>query len=256
MLHHGLAGAEGAGHRGHAALGQGEQGVDDPLPGGQQNIGGQLALIRTAHPHRPGLHQAHRHLAAVHRRDRRHRVLHGEIALRNGLDGTDNAVGHHDLVRDHSGLLHSAQDVPGPHLVPDGLFRHEMPALGPVKGGYVNAPFEIGAGQAHNLLKRALNPVENRADEPRPQLHAQGNTGGRHRLSRAQAGGFLVNLYRSAVAVHLDDLPDQALLADPHHVEHIGLPHALGNNQRAGHLGDCPRCHPVIQPFPQSCRPA
>ena len=50
VLHHGLAGAEGAGHRGHAALGQGEQGIDDPLAGDQQDIGGQLIAYRDGPP--------------------------------------------------------------------------------------------------------------------------------------------------------------------------------------------------------------
>ena len=38
------------------------------------------------------------------------------------------------------------------------------------------------------------------------------------------------------VTVHLDDLTDETGVAHAHHVEHIGVPHTLGNDQRAGHL--------------------
>ena len=62
-------------------------------------------------------------------------------------------------------------------------------------------------------------------------------------LTRAEAGGLLVDLYRSTVAVHLDDLTDQALAADADHVEHIGVAHTLCDDQGACDLLNNARTH-------------
>ena len=57
MLYHGLAGAEGTGYRGGAAFGDGEQGVDNPLPRHHRRSGRGLLFVGTAHTNRPFLHQ-------------------------------------------------------------------------------------------------------------------------------------------------------------------------------------------------------
>ena len=51
--------------------------------------------------------------------------------------------------------------------------------------------------------------------------------------------GFLV-YNRYPAKVFIDDLADEALLADPNHVEHFHVRHARGNDQGAGHLEDGP----------------
>ena len=81
-----------------------------------------------------------------------------------------------------------------------------------------------------------LDSVENAADQAGAQFHAQRSAGGLYGLARAQAGGLLVDLDGSLIAVNLDDLANQTLLADAHHVEHIGVAHSLGDNQQARQL--------------------
>ena len=129
MLHHGLTGTEGAGNRRNAALGDGEQCVDDALSGYQRHIRGQLGLVGTPAAHRPLLHEADGMLLAPvvghHRNRGGHRVLAGaDIG-----DGACNAHGDHDLLLHHVGLLDRTDDVAAGHLVADLGGGHKLPLL-------------------------------------------------------------------------------------------------------------------------------
>ncbi len=46
-----------------------------------------------------------------------------------------------------------------------------------------------------------------------------------------------------------NDFTDQALLADTHHVEHVGVTHPFGDDQRPGDLSDNTFAHSLLS-FP------
>ena len=137
----------------------------------------------------------------------------------------------------HGGFLHNAQGIAAPHLVPRLYRRDEMPARLPVQGGDLDPPLQIGAGYLHDLGQRTLDPIKNRADQAGAQLHAQRRAGGFHRFAGPEPRGLLVYLDGGLVSMHFDDFADQTLAAHPHHVEHVGVPHPLGDDQRARDLG-------------------
>ena len=239
MLHHRLAGAEGAGDGGGAPLGHGEEGVHDPLSGLEGHHRGILVLIGAAHTDRPFLHHGQLHPGAVLLFQHGHRLGDGKGAALDGHDGPLHSGGQHDLVEDGLGLLDRAQHIathhPGPGL--DG--RGERPLLLPVQGGHLHAPGEsVASADLPDDLQRALDPVVNILDQAGAQLHGQGRAGGDHLSAGPQSGGLLIDLDGGGVPSHIQDLADQALLAHTDHVGHVGLLHPCGHHQRAGDLDD------------------
>ena len=136
------------------------------------------------------------------------------------------------------GLLNGAKRVACLHLVADLGDGLKVPFLFVVERGNVDASFEVGAGDLHNLVERTLNAVVNRADQAGAQLNGQRRTGGFNGFAGAETGGFFIYLNGRAVAVHLDNLANQTLRADAHNVEHIRVAHTLGDNQRTRDLCD------------------
>ena len=138
----------------------------------------------------------------------------------------------------NDGLLDGAQHITGLHLVSRFGGGGKLPLLLPGDGIYFNATLDGIAHLAANVLQGTLDAVVDLTDQARPQLHRQRRTGGHHILPGADACGFLIHLDGGLVAPHLDDLADQVLGTYPHHIEHIGVGHALGNDQGARHLDD------------------
>ena len=234
MLHDGLAGAEGAGDGGGAALGHGEEGVHDALTGEQGGLGGILVLVGPAHTDGPLLHHGEVMLLPLVVHQHGHGVQHREGAGLDGLDGAAHSGGDHDLVEDGGGLLDGADDVAAHHLVALLGGGHEVPLLLPVQGGDLDAAGDGGAGDLHDALQGALDAVVDVFDEAGTQLHGQGGAGGLHRRAGTQAGGLLVDLDGGGVAVHGEDLTDEALLAHADHVGHVGVRKSGGHHQRSG----------------------
>ena len=146
--------------------------------------------------------------------------------------------GHHDLVEHHGGLLDRAQNVAAGDLVAHLGHRIEVPLLLVVHGGDLHAAGDAGAHLFHDLLQGALDTVVNAFDHAGAQLHAHGGAGGHHLGAGAQAGGLLVDLNVGGVALHGQDLADQALGADADHVGHIGVRQARGHYQRPGNFNN------------------
>ena len=235
MLHHGLAGAEGAGNGRRTTLGNGEHGVDDALTGGQRPLGGILLGVGAAHTDGPLLHHGELHFPALLGAEDSHGLMDGVLALGGHLhDGAAHFRGHHDLVEHHGGLRHGADDVAAHHLC---AFLHgggELPLLLGVQGGDFHTTGDAGAHLLHDLLQRALDAVVDALDHAGPQLDAHGSTGGDHFRARAETGGLLIDLDGGRVALHGQDLADQAAGTHADHVGHIGVPEAGGDHQRAG----------------------
>ncbi|CAN4010611.1 DNA topoisomerase, partial [Dysosmobacter welbionis] len=236
VLHHSLAGAEGPGHGGGAALGNGEQGVNDPLAGAQRPLGGIFVLVGPPDPDRPLLHHGQGHVLPLVSAQGGHGLLHGEGAAPDVRDGAAQIGGHHDLVEHHRRLRHGADHVAALHLRAGGDRGGEVPLLLPVQGRDLHAPGDVGAHLLHDLLQRPLDAVIDAFDHAGAQLHAHGSAGGDHLRPRSQAGGLLVHLDGGGVPLHRQNLADQPLGADADHVGHIGVRQARGHHQRSGYL--------------------
>ena len=111
-----------------------------------------------------------------------------------------------------------------------------MPLFRPVERRNIYSSLQIGSADLHYLGKRALYSVKNRADKPRSQLNAQWLSGGHHFFARSQSRGLLINLNRRPIAVHFYYLAYKVLIRDTHHVEHIGVSHALRYYERTRDL--------------------
>ena len=255
MLHHRLAGAEGAGHGGGTALGDGEHGVDDTLAGLQGSLRRELLLIGAAYADRPFLHHGQLPYLAVCGADTGDGL--GNVVL-PGLcqpfHRTGQAVGNHDLVQHDLRLGNGAQYVTGRHTVADPGHGSELPQLLPVQRRHLDAAGDVGAHTAHDLLQRTLDAVINILDQAGTQLHAQRRAGGDHIRAGAEARGLLVYLNGSPVTGHIQDLSDQLLLAYAHHVRHAGVRHAVGHHQRAGDFNDLTHLFAPFRKYPRPRR--
>ncbi len=199
--------------------------------------GAILVLVGPAHADGPLLHHGQRVLLPLLVHHHGHRVQHGEGAGLDGLHGALQGGGHHDLVEHHAGLLDGAQHVAADHLVAGLGHGGEVPLLLPVQGGHLHATGQVVVPRLpHDALQGALDAVVDVLNDAGAQLHAHGRAGGLHHRAGAQAGGLLVHLDGRRIAVHVQNLADQALLAHPHHVGHVGVLQPRRHHQRAGDL--------------------
>ena len=236
MLNHRLTRAEGAGNAGGTALGDGEQSVDGTLTRNHGLGGGQLLLVGAGHTDRPFLGEHDVLDGAVLQLELTDAVGDAEITGIQLHDGALLTGRAHDLMGDDLGLLYRTVDVArgdGVAVAQGGL---EVPELIPIQCGLVDALDDVGAVLLTHGLQRSLDAVVNGGQETGTQLYRQRRARRHHLVAAAQTGGLLVDLDGGAVAVHLDDLTDQTSLTDAHHVEHIGVPHPLGDDQGAGYL--------------------
>ena len=233
MLDNGLAAAEGAGHRRHAALGDGEERIHDALTGNHGLCGRQFLFIGTAATNRPCLeHGILRHVA-VFVLDLVNRIQDGSLAAEHPLHGAFLAGRQHDLVQYGRGLLDHADDVAAHYMVADTHLGFKLPFLLAVQLGNLHAAGNTVARLFVQHVQRTLDAVEDTLDQPRGQFHGQRGTGGLHRLAGSQACCFFIYLNGGHVASQFDYLADQMLLADTDHVVQFYVAHAAGNDQRA-----------------------
>ena len=249
MLYHGFAAAEGAGHCRHASLGNGEQGINDPLSGNQGTVGRKFFLIGTATAHRPFLHQSDGNFRAVFVLYNCHGVGNVIVAIGDGLHLTHDSGGHHDFVEYYFRFLHGTQHIAAGDGITGFCGGNKVPQNIPLQRGHFHASLEAVAGNGHNGIQRTLDTVIDTADQTGAKLHAQRFAGRLHRFAGAKAGGFLIYLNGGVAPVNLDDFADEPLLADAHHVEHVGVAHSFGDDQRPGDLSDNTFAHSPLS-FP------
>ena len=259
VLHHGLAGAEGAGDGGGAALGDGEERVDDALAAVHGAAGHILAGVGPGNTHRPALDHGQIVELALLVPDGGDDLVHGVQAAADEDHLALKSVGHHDLVQDGAGLLDGAQHVAGGELVAHLGHGHEVPLLFPVQGLDVGAAGDAVAGEGAHLGQGALDAVIDIVQHTGSKLHGHGHTGGFHHGAGSQARGLLVDLDGSLVAGHIQDLADQALRAHAHHVGDVGVRQTLGHDKRAGYFGNS-SAHfiilSILAPLPKGgCQP-
>ena len=237
VLHDRLAAAEGAGHGRHTALGDGEQGIDDPLTRDHRRGGSHLLLVGTGTTYRPALE--HGHLVDVpavgQSRDRLGDV---EVTLGDLVDHAFDPVGYHDLVQDDGGLLDHAQDVARLHGLAHVLDGHEVPQFVVVEIGDLHAADDTVAEALGDLVQRTLDAVEDALDQTGSELHRQGHTRADHLVAHAQSRRLLVDLDGGAIVTQLDDLADQPVFAYLDDVVDLGVGHAFRHDQRSGYFYD------------------
>ena len=237
MLHDRLAAAEWAGNRCHAALGDGEERIDDALAGDHRLGRRELLLVRAAAADGPLLKHGHFHLA-VFSRDAGNGRYDVRFALKDPRQLAGNAVRHHHAVLNGLGLLHGAEDVAGNELVPHLCHGLERPKALMVERIHHDAAGDAVARLPADDVQRPLNAIVNGFDEARRKLHGKRRAGGFHRLAGADAAGFFINLNGCAVAAQLDHFADELLFRNAHHVVHLHVRHAVCDDQGAGHLND------------------
>ena len=242
MLHHGLAGAEGAGHRALAALEQGEEGVQDALPGDQRFDPVIPALVGAWPAHRPAVVELELLHPTVRQAYPGDGLVQGVLTLGGDLDQLPlDLRRYQDPVQQGLGLLHTAQAgaADDRHVRFEQLRGHEGPQPFPIQGGGAQAPrYLIPCFQGH-LLQRTLHPVEDAAHQPRTQLHREGPTQPLHRFARAYHLGGFVDLRQGLVPLQADHLTVQPQMADAHLFAVADAGQANGDD-RAVDLADGP----------------
>ena len=219
LLHHRLAGAEGARYRPLAALELGEEGIDDPLARNQRRHAIVAPQVGARLAHRPAVEELEAMgvtLGIAQPADGRLQVIvagGGEL-----VELAAQGRRHQDAMDDGLGFLDRAQDRtrtdPGAGLqLTVGL---ELPHLGPVQGRHVQAAADIVPGLEGDLLQGALDAVEDAPEQARAQFHRQGPAKADGGLAGAHPLGGLVGLDDGLVAAQGDDLAEQAQLADAH----------------------------------------
>ena len=233
MLNHRLTRAEGAGHAGGTALGDGEERVDHALARDHGLCGRKLFGVGARDADRPLLDEGDLLDGTVGQAQLAHAVGDLKVTGVKLHDGAGFAGRAHDFVEDDVGLLHSTQHVAALYLRAVAQRGFKMPEAVAIQRGLVDAAAQIGAVLVVHGLQRTLNAVVNAAQKAGAKLHRQGRARGYHDVAAAKAGGLLVDLDGGTVAVHFNDLTDQTGVTHPHNVEHIGLPHTLGNDKGA-----------------------
>ena len=245
MLGHGLAGAEAAGDGGGAALGHGEEGVDDPLPGDEGGVGIQPSVDRPGGADGPFRAEGELMEPSGIVPQGYHRVP--DLVSAVGLclhDHAAHAVRDHAAVGDDGGFRAGGVDFARHQTVAglDGDRHLPFPVL--VQRGYGDAPADEIAGFLLDGFQRALDAVEYIVQNAGTQQGAQGAAGGIYRLAAAQAGGVFVYLDGGGPVVDADDLAHQLFLAYQDHFHHGEAGVAQDGDHRAVYA-----VYAVVHPF-------
>ena len=202
MLGHGLSGTEAAGDGGRASLGNGEQGVQDTLPGHQRTGRGKALRHRAGHTDGPLLDHGQGSDRFIGLEYRHQRLVDGIASVRDhGLHGSRDMRGHHDLMHHGRGLLHLGDDGPAVYLVSGLHAEPGFPFFLPIQGIHGKASVDIGAGPFRDLGKRPLDAVKNIRDDAGSKGHRKGSSRGVDGFAGLQAGGLFKNLDRGHFAV-------------------------------------------------------
>ena len=126
------------------------------------------------------------------------------------------------------------------YFIADLSCSHKVPLFASVQGvDFDTAGKVVRSRLLHDCIQRSLNTVVDGSDEARAELNGKGNVHRFYRLTGAESGGLLVDLYGCLVTVHFNNLADKALLADSDDVEHVRVAHAFSNDKRSGNFLNC-----------------
>ncbi len=233
MLNDRLARAEGSGDGGGATLGYREERVYDALSGVHRAGRGVLGRVGPGDTDGPVLNHVQLVGLALVVLEYGHRVLHGEVAALDALDGAAHSGGHHDLVQYGRGLLDRAYHVAAGDVLAGLRHGIKVPDARAVERGDLHAAGYALAGQVAYLGQRALYAVVDVLQHAGAELHAQRQAGGLHLGAGAEAGGLLVDLDGRAVARHVQYFAYKPLATHADDVRHVGVGKSLCDDQRA-----------------------
>jgi hypothetical protein len=238
LLEDGLAGAEAARDDGGAAGGDGEEAVEDALPGEEGDPGRQAAPEGARPLGRPALHHGDRSIAV----EDDHRI--------DDAGGAGAHLGHparlpgrhQDAVDEAGGLAHLAEDGALGHRLAGDDAGDEIPHALAIEGRRGQAAPDEVAGGGGQAIERTLDTVDHLTEEAGAELDGERLAAGGHRLAERQPGGVLVDLQGGAVAADADHLAEQPLVADPDDLTDGRGGEAGGDDGGAGDLLDA-RAH-------------
>ena len=222
MLVHGLAGAEAAGDRRCAALGDRKQRVHDALTGDQRNGRRQTLLHRTGGTDRPLLTE--RQLMAVAEVVLQHcdHVMQTVFAV--GLDLFDNArqVGtEQNAVLNDRGLGQCGVDLSALQTVARLDLERDRPQPLRIERRDRRAAADKRACLLLDLLERTLDAVKDIVENAGSEQHVHRCAGAGDRVAGLQTGRLLIHLDRRQPVGDADDLAHEVLRADVHHFHHL-----------------------------------
>ena len=233
MLHDGLARAEGAGDRGRAALGDGEQRIDDALAAVHRAGGGVFLAVRPGDTHGPVLDHGELVGLALVVLDHGDDVVYGELALLYALDRAAQPGGYHYLVQYGRGLLHGAENVAGINVLAGLRHGDEVPLALAVERRDLHAAGDGLARQRAYLGQGTLDTVVDVLQHTGAELHREGQPGRHDLRAGAEARGLLIDLYGGGVAGHVQYFAYEPLAAHSDNVRHVRVGQSLGYDQRA-----------------------
>src|SRR5512143_2033428 len=119
---------------------------------------------------------------------------------------------------------HRPDDIPATHLRTRRQRWRELPTFTAVERCSRAAAMDEVAHLRRERLQRALDAVEDRAEEAGPQLDRERRARGIERRARLEAGGVFVDLHGGAVLDQADDLAHEALTPHPEQLRHAEGP--------------------------------
>ena len=234
VLGHGLARAEGAGDGGSAPLADGEEGVDDALPGDEGPVDGQALGHGTGGADGPALRELEGVDPALLVGELHQGVLHGVLPAGGRLcHRAAHPRGEDAAVEDEGGLRTLGIERAGGENVPLLDRDGHIPFLLQVQGGEVEAPADEGAALLLDDPEGAGDAVKDIGEQARPQENGHGLALGDHGLPGGEAGGVLVDLDGGQVGLDPHHLADEALVPHSYHVHHGQAPAPLDGDHRA-----------------------
>ena len=210
-----------------APLGDGEKGIDDPLSGDQRGVGVQPFSHWAGRADRPLLAERQRMDYPFIVSQSYHCVADRIFSVRFHLVHYPGKGG-----RDHAAVLDDRR------LLAGGVYRTRLQAVARLDGdAYIPLPFFIQGGDVDaaadkvarlllDRLERPFDPVEYIVQDPGAQGGAKRPARADHRFPRAEPGGVLIYLDGGFLVVDADDLADQLVVSDQHHLHHrkAGVP--------------------------------
>ena len=118
----------------------------------------------------------------------------------------------------------------------------KAPVVLAVQRGQVHAAADERTAAHLDHRQRALDAVENTAQQAGAQFHRKRQPGAKHRRAGLHAGGFFIDLDGDDIAVQADDLAHQVLFAHLDQFQHAHLARPLGADHRSANPRHLPTC--------------
>ena len=236
MLNNRLTASERSRNGSHTTFGDWEHTVNNSLSCYERLFWRKLFLIRTTFTNRPFLHHGQL-FVSVFCLQYTYNFFYGKLTGFDLFDFTFYIWRNHNLLFHNDGLFYCTKYVSAFYFISDLCNRYEVPLFVSFQCRNLNTSLQaVASGYFHNIVQWSLDTIVDAGDQSRSQFYGKRYFHGFYRLARFQSGSLLIYLNRCLVPVHLDDLTDQSLVTYTNHVKHVGVSHALSDNQWSGHF--------------------